>query len=135
MQATLAEVAKARPIRGNGAPVRAASHKSAILALLQARGANGVLGSELYGQPHLYGRSPRNRISEFRKAGHLIEGKPHGSADWFYCLLRDASGAKPSADVPTPHSIEKVEIECMRRRREEQATAMPLFAEPSQVGG
>jgi hypothetical protein len=95
---TLAEITKARPIRGDGAPSRCASHKSAILALLRERGPEGVLGSELYARPELYGRSPRNRISELRKAGCLISGEPHDSSDWHYVLLRDSAGTKPFSD-------------------------------------
>lgn len=91
---TLEEVATARPHRARGAPARSRSHYAAILQLLRDRGAQGVLGSELYARPELYGRSPRNRISELRRDGHLIEGKPQGSADWFYCLIRDSSGVK-----------------------------------------
>src|SRR6267378_429803 len=95
---TIEEVAKARPQRGNGAPARCASHKSAILGLLRERGPQGVLGSELYNLPAKFGRSPRNRISELRKDGCLISGKPHGSSDWHYILLRDSSGATPHQD-------------------------------------
>lgn len=95
---SLGEVSQARPQRGKGAPERCASHKSAILILLRERGPQGVLGSELYSRPDLYGRSPRNRICELRKDGHLIEGKPHGSSDWFYRLIRDNAGAKPQAE-------------------------------------
>jgi hypothetical protein len=127
---TLDEIAQARPKRGTGAPARCISHKSNILALLKERGKNGVLGSELYAQPHLYGRSPRNRISELRESGHLIEGRQHGPSDWFYCLIRDASGAKPSSDSnqATRPPIENSETEFMRRRREEQEQAVPLFS-------
>jgi hypothetical protein len=95
---TLDEIAQARPRRGTGAPARSRSHYEAILALLGERGPQGVLGSELYARPELYGRSPRNRISELRRDGHLIEGKPHGSSDWFYRLIRDNIGEKPFAD-------------------------------------
>ncbi len=99
-QPTISEVGRARPQRGSGAPARCASHKAAIHAFLRERGPQGVLGSELYARPELYGRSPRNRISELRKAGHLIEGKPQGCSDWFYCLIRDDKGVKPLADSP-----------------------------------
>lgn len=97
---TLEEAQKAKPRRGNGAPSRCASHYQAILKLLRERAAQGqgIRGSELYARPDLYGRSPRNRISELRRDGHLIEGKPSGSADWFYKLIREASGANPSGD-------------------------------------
>lgn len=95
---SLSEVAQARPVRGSGAPVRCASHKSAILELLRERGPRGLLGSELYARPELYGRSPRNRISELRKDGHLIEGKPSGSSDWHYVLIRTNKGEKPLSD-------------------------------------
>jgi hypothetical protein len=95
---SLTEVAQARPRRGKGAPSRCASHKSAILALLQERGPAGVLGSELYDSPEKFGRSPRNRISELRKEGCLISGEPRGSADWHYVLLRDNSGEEPQTN-------------------------------------
>lgn len=97
---TLREITKARPQRGDGAPARTRSHYDAILELLRERGLQGVLGSELYSRPELYGRSPRNRISELRRDGHFIEGKPHGTSDWFYRLIRDNTGLKPFADLP-----------------------------------
>ncbi len=99
---SLGEVEKARPRRGTGAPARCASHYAAILRLLRERAEDGlgVLGSELYSHPDLYGRSPRNRISELRKDGHLIEGKPYGASDWFYRLIRDNTGGKPQAESP-----------------------------------
>jgi len=97
-QVSIEDAARARPKHSAGAPSRCASHKSAILALLRERGPQGVLGSELYEHPGLYGRSPRNRVSELRKTGHLIEGKPHGSADLFYCLIRDHAGVKTLAE-------------------------------------
>jgi hypothetical protein len=95
---TLSELRDAIPQRGTGAPVRSRSHYEAILELLRERGPRGVLGSELYARPDLYGRSPRNRISELRRDGHLIEGKSRGSSDWFYRLIRDNIGAKPLSD-------------------------------------
>jgi hypothetical protein len=96
---SLAELATARPRRGAGAPARSRSHYEAILRLLRERAEQGlgVLGSELYNSPEKFGRSPRNRISELRRDGHLIEGKPHGSADWFYKLIRDDSGVSPDS--------------------------------------
>ncbi len=97
---TLAEVAQARPRRGGGAPLRCASHKSAILEFLRERGPQGVLGSELYNSPEKFGRSPRNRISELRKEGFLISGEPRGGSDWHYVLLRDNAGARPLSDSP-----------------------------------
>jgi len=98
MSTTLEQLRQAIPARGSGAPARCASHKSAILGLLRERGPQGVLGSELYNLPAKFGRSPRNRISELRKDGCLISGKPRGASDWHYVLLRDTSGAKPSSD-------------------------------------
>jgi hypothetical protein len=98
-QPTLSELANARPQRGKSAPERCASHKSAILTLLRERGPQGVLGSELYGRPDLYGRSPRNRICELRQGGYLIEGKAHGSSDWFYRLIRDNACEKLHAEL------------------------------------
>lgn len=107
----LEEVAKARPRRGTGAPSRCASHYQAILVLLRERANQGlgILGSELYARPDLYGRSPRNRISELRKDGHLIEGKPSGSSDWFYRLIRDASGANPLPSGDMAETMARVE--------------------------
>jgi hypothetical protein len=96
---------------------------SAGVHWLRERGPQGVLGSELYSRPDLYGRSPRNRISELRRDGHLIEGKPHGASDWFYRFIREASGANPSSDCyerehsPRPSS-----------KLQEPAADLPLFA-------
>jgi len=112
---TFDEMAQAKPRRASRAPARTRSHYDAILELLRERAPQGVLGSELYSRPDLYGRSPRNRISELRKDGYLIEGKPHGSADWFYRLIRDNEGSKPD------------ESEYMQRVHAENAAACPLF--------
>src|SRR5262245_1401217 len=95
-----AEVGRARPARGTGAPSRTNSHYDRILALLRERGPTGVISSELYDAPHLFGRSPGNRISEMRQAGHLIETSAAGESTVRYVLLRDSSGAKPFADSP-----------------------------------
>jgi hypothetical protein len=124
---TFDELAQATPRRPSGAPPRSRSHCDAILELLRERGPQGVLGSELYSRPDLYGRSPRNRISELRKDGHLIEGKPEGACDWFYRLIRDNTGVRPLAHSPDwfvcqtgkPRPSEKPE---------EQPHDLPLFA-------
>ena len=86
------------------APSRTLSHRHRILDFLRERGLRGVLGSELYARPELYGRSPRNRISELRKLGLRIEGEAHGGHDWKYWLLPDCAPEKPrsagSTDLP-----------------------------------
>src|SRR6478736_8769324 len=84
---TLDEVARARPPRGYGAPSRCQSHKERIRARLS---------SELYDSPELYGRSPRNRISELRKPdGCLIETVSAGASVVRYVLIRDGDGTPP----------------------------------------
>lgn len=124
---SLAEVAAAKPRRGSGAPARSRSHYEAILQLLRERGPAGVLSSELYDAPNLFGRSPRNRISELRRDGHLIEGRPQGSADWFYCLIRD-NGVKPpsrSADWyerATGHARPQLD------KPKDDLSSLPLFS-------
>jgi hypothetical protein len=80
-----------QPRRGSGAPARTNSHRGRILALLRERGPAGVLASELYDQPHQYGRSPRNRISELRRDGFVISGKARGASDWLYVMLPESS--------------------------------------------
>jgi hypothetical protein len=122
---TLDELAKARPKRANSAPARCASHKSAILALLCERGPAGVLGSELYNSPEKFGRSPRNRVSELRREGHLISGAPRGGSDWHYVLIRDSNGTQYAEPKPAPVST------YMKRIKNEQDAAAPLFAEVS----
>src|SRR5208337_2129891 len=79
----------ARPPRGSGAPSRTRSHYSRILVLLRERGPAGVLSSELYNSPNLFGRSPRNRISELRAAGHLIRTVPAGASVVRYVLAHE----------------------------------------------
>src|SRR5580692_3815293 len=97
---SLERIELAKPRRPREAPARTRSHYDAILALLRERGPQGVLGSELYDAPHLYGRSPRNRISEIRadltKDGDFweIAGEAHGGSDWHYVLR----SKKPSSD-------------------------------------
>jgi hypothetical protein len=125
---TFEELHRARPARGQGAPARCASHKSAILALLRERGPQGVLGSELYDSPEKFGRSPRNRVAELRAEGHLIEGRPHSPSDWFYRLIRDNTGAKPLSDLPDPPAGQIPLSDYMQKVHKEQAAAMPLFA-------
>jgi hypothetical protein len=98
--ATSAEqIEQGKPRRPRGAPARTRSHYDAILALLRERGPRGVLGSELYDAPHLYGRSPRNRISEIRadlkKDGDFweIAGEARGGSDWHYVLRSKKSSS------------------------------------------
>jgi Helix-turn-helix domain len=81
------------PHKAHGAPARCHSHRERILALLRERGSQGVLASELYEQPHLYGRSPRNRISELRRDGFVISGKSRGASNWHYVLLHLSDSA------------------------------------------
>jgi hypothetical protein len=115
-------MAQARPRHSTGASARSRSQYEAILQLLRERGPQGVLGSELYDTPHLYGRSPRNRISELRRDGHLIEGKPHGASAWFYKLIHEASGVKPSGDwYEREHSPQPP------AKPQEPAADLPLF--------
>lgn len=122
---TFDELAQAAPKRGSGAPARSRSHYHAILELLRERGPQGVLGSELYSRPDVFGRSPRNRISELRKDGHLIEGKSHGSSDWFYRLIRDNAGAKPQAK--SPDWYERTTGQPRPRPDESDFASLPLF--------
>jgi hypothetical protein len=96
---TVEQLQQGIPLRGIGAPSRAKTHYARILALLRERGPVGVLGSELYNSPQLYGRSPRNRISELRKDGHLISGESRGS-DWFYVLVRENESPTPRRSRP-----------------------------------
>jgi len=89
----------------HGAPPRTKSHRERILTLLRERGPRGVLASELYDQPAIYGRSPRNRVSELRKMGFDIRGQARGASDWFYWLSTETRAPqKPrsagSTDLP-----------------------------------
>lgn len=123
---TIEELAKAKPKPGSGAPARCASHKTAILQILRERGIAGVLASELYDSPERFGRSPRNRVSELRHEGHLIEGKAHGASDWFYRLIRDNYGEEikaSSADWYEREHGPRPSNECP------DGSALPLFNE------
>jgi Helix-turn-helix domain len=113
---TLGEVAESRPPRGSGAPSRTRSHYDRILALLRERGAAGVSSAELYDSPHLYGRSPRNRVSEMRADGHLIQTVPTGASVVRYILTHE----NPS---PTPRKQAKPAEQRPLRRKIEYQTA------------
>ena len=73
---------------------RTRSHYANIAELLKQRGEQGmgIRGSELYSDVERFGRSPRNRISELRRAGWSIGGKSSGDSDWFYWLRSDNAG-------------------------------------------
>jgi len=114
---SLEQVAQARPPRGSGAPSRTRSHYARILVLLRERGSAGVLSSELYDQPHLFGRSPRNRISELRKDGHLIKTIPAGASVVRYVLTHENP-------FPVERPTIKPAVEWNERPR---ATGLPLF--------
>lgn len=87
--------------------MRTPSHRARILEVLRDRGSRGVLASELYSEPTLYGRSPRNRISELRKMGHAIDGEARGSSDWRYWLVDAAIVLEPE-----PEEAAKIRAEC-----------------------
>lgn len=70
-------------------PGRVRSHYDRILDLLRERGATGVLSSELYDNPQLYGRSPRNRVSEMRRDGFEIRTITVSASTVKYVLLHE----------------------------------------------
>jgi hypothetical protein len=130
------QLGQAKPRKMCGAPNRTRSHYDRILGLLRERGPAGVLASELYDAPHLYGRSPRNRISECRKDGHLIEGRPRGASDWHYVLIRENENpterpapGKPAEQIRLADSLDWYERE--HGPRPSTATTkhdLPLFS-------
>jgi hypothetical protein len=75
----------------NGIPARAHNQQLAVLAKLCERGSLGVLSSELYAEPLVFGRSPRNYISVLRRQGFDIHGESRGESDWHYVLLTKPS--------------------------------------------
>ncbi len=122
------QIEQAKPQRPRGAPARTRSHYDAILALLRERGPRGVLGSELYDAPHLYGRSPRNRISEIRadlkKDGDLweITGEARGGSDWHYVLR----SKKPTSDWYERETGHPPPVQAPRATHDD----LPLFSGP-----
>ena len=128
---TLSEVARARPPRGNGAPSRTRSHYGRIFALLRERGPVGVLSSELYDAPGLYGRSPRNRVSEMRQDGCLIETVPAGASVVRYILMRDSEDAAPPSECaavpPNPVSNADWFAATGKQRPSGYTKGLPLF--------
>lgn len=130
---TVEQVGRARPPRGNGAPSRCKSHKERILALLKERGPAGLLSSELYDAPELYGRSPRNRVSEMRQEGCLIETVQAGASVVRYVLIRDAGGAQPNQNPSRTESRDWYERSTGKPRAVVPASSTleeipPLFA-------
>jgi Helix-turn-helix domain len=101
---SLSEVRRAVPVHPSGAPSRSRSHYERILALLRERGPLGVLSTELYNSHQLFGRSPRNRISELRKDGHFIRTEPAGPSVVRYVLTHE----NPS---PTPRPVSQRKAE------------------------
>ena len=100
---SIEEMSDSRPPRPSGAPSRTRSHYSRILALLIERGPAGVTSAELYDAPHLFGRSPRNRISELRQDGHLIKTVQVSASTVRYIL----TAANPAPPAPKPKPARK----------------------------
>jgi hypothetical protein len=81
--------------------VRAHSHYDRILELLRERGPRGVLSSELYDNPALFGRSPRNRVSEMRRDGFKIQTVHVSSSSVRYILHEPPRAGNPNkANLP-----------------------------------
>lgn len=115
---SLSEVRRAVPARSSGAPSRTRSHYDRILALLRERGTAGVLSSELYDAPQLFGRSPRNRISELRADGHLIQTVPAGASVVRYILTHENPSPTPRpSQSPKPAPLKSWEQVCAERER------------------
>ena len=121
----MSEVEQARPHHGQGAPSRNRSHYDRILTLLRERGPAGVLSSELYDAPYLYGRSPRNRISELRKDGHLIQTVPAGASVVRYVLTHEnlSPVERPPARPQPLKSWEQI----VKERDEKMRQPEPVF--------
>ena len=121
-------VADALQIRGCP-PERAASQRHRILERLREAGSRGVLASELYDDPQCrYGRSPRNRISELRKAGHRITGEWENKTDFRYTLLEETVSAKPLPEY-SPKPRTPSDDWYGRATGKNRATGLPLFDE------
>src|SRR5437762_10541053 len=124
---TLGEVAESRPPRATGAPSRTRSHYERILALLRERGPAGVLSDELYDSPALYGRSPRNRISELRRDGHLIKTLPVGASVVRYVLTHENPSPTPR---PSPIRAKSWEQVCAEREEKLRQPAPEFELQP-----
>ena len=145
MQNVAQETPTAQSLHNSRWRERARSHKENIAELLKQRAEQGlgVRSSELYQEPHLYGRSPRNRISELKQRGWNVGGKSYGDADWFYWLRSDDTGreyptqrfnepprpSRPQLVTQPEVKSPVIESDYMQRRRQELAEAMPLFSE------
>lgn len=124
---TLAELVQARLHRGSGAPARSRSHYEAILQLLRECGVQGVLGSELYSRPDLYGRFPRNRISELWRDGHLIERRADGASDWFYRVIPDNAGVSTTERKEPADWYERATRRSKPQLDKDDFSSLPLF--------
>src|SRR5690348_1428915 len=86
---------------------RATGHCANIAALLIERAQQGmcVQGSFLYAHPELYGRSPRNRISELNRRGWDIGSKPGEHGCSCYWVRHDDTGrGYPTARFDEPET-------------------------------
>jgi hypothetical protein len=119
----MATLQNSRP-KDNGANswrVRTRSHYHRILEFLGQRGERGVLSSELYDNPALFGRSPRNRVSEMRRNGFDIE-TIHVNASVVRYVLHNAQSR--ATEKPRPALVHDKPGEWRDRPR---VTRLPLF--------
>lgn len=124
---------------------RTSNHKGNLAALLIERALQGMgvrSIEDLYSHPEQYGVSPRNRISELGKDGWDIGRKPCGNGTFYWLRRVGQDHMYPQTrrfdepfDPPRPQLVAQPapkpapgETDYMRRAREEQSQAMPLFA-------
>ena len=118
---------RTQPLKGSRPLERAASQRQRILERLREAGSRGVLASELYDDAQCrYGRSPRNRISELRKAGHRIAGEWESKADFRHTLLEETVSARPLRKY-SPKQRTPSDDWHGRATGKKRATGLPLF--------
>lgn len=101
----------------SGPPPSARSQRERILQRLRDAGQRGVLASEFYDDPQcLYGRSPRNRISECRAMGHKITGEWESKTDFRYTLIEETQAPKTLPDYNAQKKLDWYERQTGQQR-------------------
>ena len=119
-------IEQARPLKPDSHAEDFEADKLAVLDALRRAGPHGMSTMEFL-RRGIGGVRPPNRVCDLRKDGHLIQTVRESGRQCRFVLLHENPRPIPRPGPRKP--IEQIPIsDFMRRRREEDERATPLFA-------
>jgi hypothetical protein len=121
---TLEQLEQARPLRPDRHDDDFFAHETRTLECLREAGPQGYSNAEL--RERGCGERPSNRVCALRKKAYLIK-TDRSTYPARFVLLRDANGNKSASFSEGPPDPRSSESDYMRRARQEEIAALPLF--------